>query len=65
MAKRKNKAKETIRKGMVIDGQGFVPYNGSEEISSVSGEGGYAGGMESGTAKGMGEAIRGGSFKVC
>ena len=65
MAKKKGKSKETVSKGMETDGQGFVPYNGSEEISSESGDGGYAGGMVSGTSRGMGEAIRGGSFKVC
>jgi hypothetical protein len=65
MAKKKGKAKETARKGMEIEGQGFVPYHGSEEISSESGEGGYAGGMVSGTSRGMGEAVRGGSFKIC
>ena len=41
MAKKKGKSKETVSKGMEIDGQGFVP------------------------SRGMGEAIRGGSFKVC
>jgi hypothetical protein len=65
MAKKKGKSKETIRKGMVVKDQGFVPYNGSEEISSKSGDGGYAGGMASGTSRGMGGAIRGGSFKIC
>ena len=51
-----------VRKGQVIKDQGFVPYNGPLEeatpdvakATSVSGK-----------TRGMGEAQRGGNFKIC
>jgi len=61
MAEKKN-SNGVTRKGIVIKDQGFVPYNAPESVSSPSGKGGD---MVSGTAKGMGEAVRGGSFKTC
>jgi len=50
------------RKGIVVKDQGFVPYNDAKsettpnvsKATSVSGEN-----------RGMGAALRGGSFKVC
>jgi len=55
-------AKETTKKGIEIKDQGYVPYNNGveEKTPNVS-----KGTMVSGENRGMGEAIRGGSFKVC
>ena len=51
-----------IRKGQVIKDQGFVPYNPPKEeatpnVSKAS--------VSSGSSRGMGEAQRGGKFKLC
>tara|TARA_R110000744_G_scaffold88895_2_gene173080 strand:- start:37 stop:225 length:189 start_codon:yes stop_codon:yes gene_type:complete len=62
MSDMKNNPNGVIRKGMVVKDQGFVPYNAPKSVSSPSGNGGE---MVKGTAKGMGEAVRGGSFKTC
>jgi len=51
-----------IRKGQVIKDQGFVSYNPPKEeatpnVSKAS--------VSSGTSRGMGDAQRGGQFKIC
>jgi len=61
MADKKKDSNGVTRKGLVIKGQGFVPYNASESVSTPSGKGGE---VTSGDARGMGEALRGGSFKI-
>ena len=50
------------RKGIVVKDQGFVPYNNSKEektpnVSQAS--------TTTGKHRGMGEALRGGKFKIC
>jgi len=61
MADKKNGSNGVTRKGMVIKDQGFVPYKAPESVSTPSGKGGE---VTSGDARGMGEALRGGSFKI-
>ena len=48
-----NKSIGVTRKGIVVKDQGYVPYN----VSKAS--------MVSGKNRGMGDAIRGGTFKIC
>jgi|TARA_R110001599_G_scaffold317043_1_gene526286 hypothetical protein len=50
------------RKGIVVKDQGFVPYNDakSEATPDVS-----KATSVSGKNRGMGAALRGGSFKIC
>jgi hypothetical protein len=62
MAEKKGVSVGVTRKGIVIKDQGFVPYNDAKEestpdvaeASSVTGK-----------SRGMGEAVRGGTFKIC
>ena len=56
------KSEKGVRDGQVIDDQGFVPYNPPVEeatpnIAKAS--------VSTGKTRGMGEAIRGGSYKSC
>jgi|TARA_Y100000310_G_scaffold223738_1_gene225618 hypothetical protein len=51
-----------IRKGEVIKGQGFVPYNPPQEEATPNVSKGT---VTSGTSRGMGDAERGGKFKIC
>tara|TARA_R100001086_G_scaffold133209_3_gene69222 strand:- start:315 stop:491 length:177 start_codon:yes stop_codon:yes gene_type:complete len=56
------KSEKGVRDGQVIDDQGFVPYNPPVEevtpnIAKAS--------VSTGKNRGMGEAIRGGSYKSC
>jgi hypothetical protein len=56
------KLEKGVRDGQVIDDQGFVPYNPPVEeatpnIAKAS--------VSTGKNRGMGEAIRGGSYKSC
>ena len=62
MAEKGNDSVGVIRKGSVIKDQGFVPYNAPEEepTPEVS-----KGTTISGKSRGMGEAERGGTFKIC
>jgi hypothetical protein len=62
MAEKGNGSVGVIRKGSVIKDQGFVPYNAPEEepTPEVS-----KGTTTSGESRGMGEAERGGTFKIC
>jgi hypothetical protein len=58
----KKESSNSVRDGQVIQDQGFVPYNPPKEeatpnVSKAS--------VSSGTSRGMGEAQRGGKFKVC
>jgi len=51
-----------IRKGLLIKDQGYVPYNDGKvektpDVSKAS--------VEVGKNRGMGEAVRGGTFKIC
>tara|TARA_R100000541_G_scaffold26682_1_gene36044 strand:+ start:278 stop:463 length:186 start_codon:yes stop_codon:yes gene_type:complete len=50
------------KKGIVVKDQGYVPYNDAkdEKTPSVS-----KASMVSGKNRGMGEAVRGGTFKIC
>tara|TARA_R110000796_G_scaffold1179_3_gene4594 strand:+ start:2018 stop:2197 length:180 start_codon:yes stop_codon:yes gene_type:complete len=59
MAKQSSKA---IKSGIVVTDQGYVPYNDGkdEKTPSVA-----KASMVSGKNRGMGEAIRGGKFKIC
>ena len=59
--KKVNGSNGVIRKGMVIKDQGFVPYNPPESVSTPSVDKGE---ITKGTARGMGEAVRGGSFEI-
>jgi|TARA_B110000495_G_C22436987_1_gene274602 hypothetical protein len=57
-----NKSIGVTRKGIVVKDQGYVPYNDGkvEKTPNVS-----KASMVSGKNRGMGEAIRGGTFKIC
>tara|TARA_R110000744_G_scaffold104454_2_gene200024 strand:+ start:285 stop:473 length:189 start_codon:yes stop_codon:yes gene_type:complete len=62
MAEKKSKAVGVIRKGMVVKDQGFVPYGDAKkettpDVAKAS--------STSGKNRGMGEALRGGTFKIC
>ena len=50
------------RKGIVVKDQGFVPYSDAsvEKTPNVA-----KASMVSGKNRGMGEALRGGTFKIC
>tara|TARA_R110000765_G_scaffold90032_1_gene171586 strand:- start:1240 stop:1428 length:189 start_codon:yes stop_codon:yes gene_type:complete len=62
MAEKKNGSVGVIRKGMLIKDQGFVPYGDAmEETTPDVAEASST----SGKNRGMGEALRGGSFKIC
>jgi len=50
------------RKGIVIKGQGFVPYSDRKEESTPDSSKATS---TTGKKRGMGEALRGGSFKIC
>ncbi len=55
-------SKESTKKGIEIKDQGYVPYNDGEEEKTPNVEKAT---MVSGKNRGMGEAIRGGEFKIC
>jgi hypothetical protein len=62
MAEKKSGSVGVIRKGMLVKDQGFVPYGDAKEeatpdVAKAS--------STSGKNRGMGEALRGGSFKIC
>tara|TARA_R110000744_G_scaffold175788_1_gene294611 strand:+ start:221 stop:409 length:189 start_codon:yes stop_codon:yes gene_type:complete len=62
MAEKKKGSVGVIRKGMLVKDQGFVPYGDSKEeptpdVAKAS--------STSGKNRGMGEALRGGTFKIC
>ena len=51
-----------VRKGIVVKDQGYVPYNDGEvektpDVAKAS--------VVTGKTRGMGEALRGGTFKIC
>ena len=50
------------RKGIVVKDQGYVPYNDGKNEMTPSVE---KASMVSGKNRGMGDAIRGGTFKIC
>ena len=50
------------RKGIVVKDQGYVPYNDGKNEKTPSVE---KASMVSGNNRGMGDAIRGGTFKIC
>jgi hypothetical protein len=52
----------TVRKGIVVKDQGYVPYNAPEVEKTPSTEKGT---VVSGKNRGMGAALRGGTFSVC
>ena len=52
----------SVRKGIVVKDQGYVPYSNAKkektpDVSKAS--------VVSGKNRGMGEASRGGTFKIC
>ena len=53
-----NKSIGVTRKGIVVKDQGYVPYNDGkvEKTPNVS---------KASMVSGMGDAIRGGTFKIC
>ena len=61
MAEKGNGSVGVIRKGSVIKDQGFVPYNAPKEESTPEVS---TGKTTSGKSRGMGEAERGGAFKI-
>jgi|TARA_Y100000296_G_scaffold58448_1_gene67338 hypothetical protein len=62
MAKNEKGSVGVIRKGEVIKDQGFVPYNPPQEEPTPDVA---KGDVTSGTSRGMGDAQRGGKFKIC
>jgi hypothetical protein len=62
MAEGKGNSVGVTRKGMVIKDQGFVPYSEvkKEDTPDVA-----KATSISGKNRGMGEALRGGTFKIC
>ena len=58
----KKKSTGVTRKGIVVKGQGYVPYNNGmvEKTPNVS-----KASVVSGKNQGMGAALRGGTFTVC
>ena len=62
MAEKGNGSVGVIRKGSVIKDQGFVPYNAPKEEPTPEVSNGTT---TSGKSRGMGEAERGGTFKIC
>jgi len=62
MAENKGSSVGVTRKGIVVKDQGFVPYNNAKEEATPDVA------KSSSTMcknRGMGEALRGGSFKIC
>jgi|TARA_R110002020_G_scaffold242_3_gene1346 hypothetical protein len=62
MAEKKNSSVGVTRKGILVKDQGFVPYGDAKEeptpdVAKAS--------STSGKNRGMGEALRGGTFKIC
>lgn len=55
-------SKESTKKGIEIKDQGYVPYNDGKEEKTPNVE---KGSVVSGENRGMGAAIRGGTFKIC
>jgi|TARA_R100001530_G_scaffold69029_4_gene49015 hypothetical protein len=62
MTEKGNGSVGVIRKGSVIKDQGFVPYNAPKDEPAPDTSKGAA---TSGKSRGMGDAERGGSFKIC
>tara|TARA_R100000935_G_C2702968_1_gene111049 strand:+ start:184 stop:366 length:183 start_codon:yes stop_codon:yes gene_type:complete len=50
------------RKGIVVKDQGYVPYNDAKDEKTPNVD---KASMVSGKNRGMGDAIRGGKFKIC
>ena len=50
------------RKGIVVKDQGYVPYSDGKKEKTPSVE---KASMVSGKNRGMGDALRGGTFKIC
>tara|TARA_R110000787_G_scaffold202970_1_gene313532 strand:- start:68 stop:247 length:180 start_codon:yes stop_codon:yes gene_type:complete len=59
MAKKDSKK---VKSGIEIKDQGYVPYNDAKDEKTPNVE---KASMVSGENRGMGEAIRGGNFKIC
>jgi anti-sigma regulatory factor (Ser/Thr protein kinase) len=62
MAKNKGNSVGVTRKGIVVKDQGFVPYNDVKEeptpdVALAT--------STTGKNRGMGDALRGGTFKIC
>ena len=51
-----------VRKGIVVKDQGYVPYNDGEVEKTPDGA---KASVVTGKNRGMGEALRGGTFKIC
>ena len=62
MAETKSKSVGVVRKGIVVKDQGFVPYNNAKKETTPDVAKATS---TTGTNRGMGEALRGGTFKIC